>query len=169
MLLTGPATRGAGRANLDDTRNEDRDDAVTTTPIKPLIVIFDENNSFDQYLWVYPVATNPPGEPAFFARPDTPTVNGLTTTLIAGNPNPEAPFRLDRSHAATCDNDNHYRDEQLACLGWWQAPCLPKTRSAITGSSPSSSCSCRCSGPIVVLVRSPATGNAVPDLRTPNP
>ena len=117
MLLTGPATRGAGRADLDDTRNEDRDDAVTTTPIKPLIVIFDENNSFDHYLWIYPVATNPPREPAFFARPDTPTVNGPTTPLIAGNPNPVAPFRLDRSHAVTCDNDNHDQHEQLASLG----------------------------------------------------
>jgi phospholipase C len=117
MLLTRPAISGNGPGNVDDTRHEDRDDAVTSTPIKHLIVIFDENNSFDHYFATYPIAANPPGEPEFFARPDTPTVNGLTRTLIEGNPNPVAPFRLDRSQAVTCDNDNHYQDEQLAYHG----------------------------------------------------
>ena len=28
-----------------------------------------------------------------------------------------APFRLDRSEAVTCDNDNHYTDEQKAYNG----------------------------------------------------
>jgi phospholipase C len=89
----------------------------TTTPIKHLVVIFDENISFDHYFGTYPTATNPPGEPAFRAMPGTPTVNNLTSTLLNNNPDSAAPFRLDRSEAVTCDNDNHYADEQKAYNG----------------------------------------------------
>src|SRR5262245_58413298 len=32
----------------------------TTTPIKHLVVIFQENHSFDAYFATYPVAANPP-------------------------------------------------------------------------------------------------------------
>jgi phospholipase C len=84
----------------------------TTTPIKHLVVIFDENISFDHYFGTYPNAANPPGEPTFRALPETPAVNGLTSTLLKANPDSAAPFRLDRSEAVTCDNDNHYTDEQ---------------------------------------------------------
>jgi phospholipase C len=93
------------------------DQPATTTPIKHLVVIFDENNSFDHYFGAYPVAANPPGEPAFYASPDTPSVNGLTAALRTHNPNSTQPFRLDRSQAETCDNDNHYTDEQKAYDG----------------------------------------------------
>lgn len=86
----------------------------TTTPIHHLVVIFDENNSFDHYFGTYPNATNPAGEPAFTAKPNTPSVNGLTPGLLASNQNSTQPFRLDRSQASTCDNDNHYADEQKA-------------------------------------------------------
>ena len=89
-------------------------DLQTATPIKYLVVIFDENNSFDHYFGTYPNAENPPGEPPFAARPGTSTVNGLTPGLLAHNPNAAAPFRLGRAMAHTCDNDNHYKDEQLA-------------------------------------------------------
>lgn len=41
----------------------------TATPIKHLVVIYDENISFDHYFATYPDATNPPGEPAFRPRP----------------------------------------------------------------------------------------------------
>ncbi|HUZ65506.1 MAG TPA: hypothetical protein VMU82_17515, partial [Acetobacteraceae bacterium] len=37
----------------------------TATPIKHLVVIYDENVSFDHYFATYPKAANPPGEPAF--------------------------------------------------------------------------------------------------------
>ncbi len=87
---------------------------ATTTPIKHLVVIFDENNSFDHYFATYPNATNPSGEPVFTAKPNTPSVNGLTPALLSNNPNSTAPYRLDRSMASTCDNDNHYIDEQKA-------------------------------------------------------
>jgi phospholipase C len=85
-----------------------------TTPIKNVVVIFQENNSFDHYFGTYPNATNPPGEPQFVPLPGTPAVNGLTPELLSNNPNSTAPFRLDRSQASTCDNDNHYTDEQRA-------------------------------------------------------
>jgi phospholipase C len=60
---------------------------VTATPIQHLVVIFQENVSFDHYFGTYPRATNPPGEPKFTAAPNTPTVNGLTNALLSFNPN----------------------------------------------------------------------------------
>jgi len=92
-------------------------DPITATPIKHLVVIYDENISFDHYFGTYPNAANPPGEPAFHARTGTPAVNNLTSTLLNANPDSAAPFRLDRSEAVTCDNDNHYTDEQNAYDG----------------------------------------------------
>lgn len=44
--------------------------AAQTTPIEHVVVIFQENQSFDHYFGTYPVATNPPGEPVLFRRPD---------------------------------------------------------------------------------------------------
>ena len=41
------------------------DNHPTATPIKHLIVIFQENVSFDHYFATYPHALNPAGEPAF--------------------------------------------------------------------------------------------------------
>ena len=52
-------------------------DSGTQTPIKHLVVIFQENVSFDHYFGTYPNAANPSGEPAFEAAPNTP-VNGLS-------------------------------------------------------------------------------------------
>ena len=48
----------------------------TATPIRHLVVIFQENVSFDHYFATYPHARNPPGEPRFVASPGTPSVNG---------------------------------------------------------------------------------------------
>ncbi|MGH7188068.1 MAG: phospholipase C [Acetobacteraceae bacterium] len=99
-------------------------EATTATPIRHLVVIYDENVSFDHYFATYPSATNPPGEPAFTALPDTPVVSNLVTAhLMTNNPNftnPENgagatnPFRLDRSQAATSDQNHAYTPEQLA-------------------------------------------------------
>jgi len=88
--------------------------AAPTTPIQHLVVIFDENISFDHYFGTYPNALNPEGEPPFSPSPTTPTVNGITAALLQSNANPAPPFRLDRSEYLTCDNDNHYTDEQTA-------------------------------------------------------
>ncbi|HLI06421.1 MAG TPA: alkaline phosphatase family protein [Ktedonobacteraceae bacterium] len=99
-----PATPGSGTPQA----------FKTTTPIKHLVVIFQENVSFDHYFGTYPYATNPGGEPKFTARPNTPAVNGLTPTLLTHNPNSANPFRLDRSQALTCDQDHGYTAEQEA-------------------------------------------------------
>jgi len=86
----------------------------TSTPIEHVVVIFQENVSFDHYFATYPFAANLQGEPRFTALPGTPSVNGLTPELIARNPNSAAPFRFSRTHSATCDQDHSYGDEQKA-------------------------------------------------------
>ncbi|HEX8972425.1 alkaline phosphatase family protein [Oryzihumus sp.] len=89
--------------------------ASTTTPIKHLVVIYQENVSFDHYFATYPKAANPAGEPRFTPTPNTPTVNGLGPGLMApNNPNSVQPFRLARSQAQTCDQDHSYTAEQKA-------------------------------------------------------
>jgi phospholipase C len=100
-----------------------QDALPTATPIKHLVVIFDENRSFDHYFGTYPEATNPPGEPAFHASPWTPDVHGLTPQLLTNNPNKlnpangvdgVNPFRLDRTQANTEGQNHNYTPEQLA-------------------------------------------------------
>ncbi len=89
----------------------------TTTPIKHVVVIFQENVSFDHYFGTYPVATNPAGETAFQAAPGTPSVNGLTPGLMSNNPNGPtySPVRLDPiTQNYTCDQDHDYMPEQQA-------------------------------------------------------
>lgn len=61
--------------------------SATATPIQHLVVIFQENVSFDHYFGTYPNALNPKGEPKFRAAANTPTVNGLTNALLNNNPN----------------------------------------------------------------------------------
>jgi phospholipase C len=90
------------------------DAAVTATPVKHLVVIFQENVSFDHYFGTYPNATNPAGEPQFHASPDTPSVNGLNDNLLTQNPNTANPMRLDRTQPLTCDQDHDYTPEQQA-------------------------------------------------------
>jgi phospholipase C len=90
---------------------------ASTTPIKHLVVIYQENVSFDHYFGTYPNAVNSPGEPSFYAKPDTPSVNGLTPVLLEHNPNSSNPKRLSRSEALTCDMDHGYGDEQKAFDG----------------------------------------------------
>ncbi|WP_445682216.1 phospholipase C [Radicibacter daui] len=97
----------------------------TATPIKHLVVIFQENVSFDHYFATYPKAANPEGEPNFTAAANTPTdINTLEKAgLLKDNPNQTAagngadaaaPFRLDRTQAATQSQDHGYTAEQAA-------------------------------------------------------
>jgi phospholipase C len=100
----------------------DSNNGDTLTPIKHLVIIFQENVSFDHYFGTYPNATNPAGEPAFHAKANTPTVNGLSPALLSKNPNLNPanlagvanPFRLDRSQAVTRDQGHGYKAEQQA-------------------------------------------------------
>jgi phospholipase C len=124
IAMAAAVTVAVGSAGARRTLAGDRDsDAETTTPIEHVVVIFQENVSFDHYFATYPHAKNLSGEPFFKADDDTPTVNGLKGVLLSNNPNannpanaPNAinPFRLDRSQASTCDQDHNYGHEQLA-------------------------------------------------------
>ena len=90
-------------------------DSDTTTPIKHVVVIFQENVSFDHYFATYPNAANAPGEPSFAGDKDTPTVNGIDESLQApNNPNSVQPFRIDRQDFQTCSQNHAYQPEQKA-------------------------------------------------------
>src|SRR6202034_901482 len=97
----------------------------TATPIKHIVIIFGENQSFDHYFGTYPNALNPKGEPEFRALPHTPSVNGLSDALLNNNPNLNPlngagaanPFRFDRSQGFTQDMGHDYMAEQLAFDG----------------------------------------------------
>ena len=87
----------------------------TATPIKHVVVLFDENVSFDHYFGTYPKANNPAGEPAFTAKAGTPAVNNLLQGgLQTANPNSTQPYRLDRTQANTADQVHAYTAEQMA-------------------------------------------------------
>ena len=104
---------------------------ATATPIKHLVVIFQENVSFDHYFGTYPHAANTDGQP-FYASPRTPTVNGLSGALLTNNPNLSNPQRLSYSQAATCDQDHDYTDEQSAFDHGLMDMFVQKTGSSLT-------------------------------------
>lgn len=90
-----------------------RGEKETATPIKHLVVIFQENVSFDHYFGTYPNAANLKGEPAFWAKPGKPSINGLTGTLLTANPNATNaangsgatnPLRLERTTTSAVTN-----------------------------------------------------------------
>ena len=95
MTFAGMATPAANAAAA----------VVPATPIKHVVVIFQENVSFDHYFGTYP------------------GVNGLSKDLLTNNPNKDAsgkqvnPRRLDPTNindVLTCDQDHNYPDEQKA-------------------------------------------------------
>jgi len=105
----------AGEGDESDGEGQDPQDlGDTATPIRHLVVIFQENVSFDHYFGTYPVAANPAGEPEFHAMAGTPTVNGLTEFLLTSNPNGANPARVDRSAVTQCDQSHEYLAEQQA-------------------------------------------------------
>jgi phospholipase C len=85
---------------------------TTTTPIKHLVVVFQENVSFDHYFATYPHATNEANGSKFTVDPHTPSINGLSAALLVDNPNSANPFRLDPSQQRTCDITHSYTGEQ---------------------------------------------------------
>ena len=111
----------------------------TATPIQHLVVIFQENISFDHYFGTYPQAANVDGQ-HFTASADTPAVDGLlpatdpslpaalrhSANLLTTNPNSSLPQRLDSTAIGragdaggqlTCSQDHNYTDEQTAFDG----------------------------------------------------
>jgi phospholipase C len=127
IALSVPAAAGAARATSRDGTGS------TTTPIQHLVVIFQENVSFDHYFGTYPKAANTSGQP-FHAAKGTPKVNNLantpgaggTGTLLTNNPNQDAgghqvnPRRYDPANindVLTCDQNHAYGPEQMAFDG----------------------------------------------------
>ncbi|MBW8805920.1 MAG: alkaline phosphatase family protein [Catenulisporales bacterium] len=90
----------------------------TATPIKHLVVIFQENVSFDHYFGTYPNAANTDGT-KFRADDDTPSVNGLLGggDLLNHNPDAANPKRLGTDMILTCDQGHDYTPEQKAFNG----------------------------------------------------
>src|SRR5262249_51111527 len=115
--------------------DRDRDRGPVARQIRHVVIIFQENASFDHYFATYPDAKNTDGV-RFVARGDTPTVNGLTdgnsqfpervnvalhdfnpnTTVgppTGLNPNGGAnPFRMTHDQIVTCSNNHGYKGEQ---------------------------------------------------------
>ena len=96
----------------------------TTTPIKHLVVIFQENVSFDHYFGTYPNATNPARRAQVHGRAgnaDRKRLYRRASQEQSQRPEHRSerrrrgqPFRLDRSQAATADQDHDYTPEQEA-------------------------------------------------------
>jgi phospholipase C len=101
-----------------------------TTAIQHVIVLFQENESFDHYFGAYPSALNPASEQTYYNEglgstfapyPGTPTVNGLTPELLNNNPSLNTagtahvnPTRLGPENAFTCSMNHNYGPEQEA-------------------------------------------------------
>ena len=113
LALFNPSVTAANHDGGDDAAR-----FQTTTPIKHVVVIFQENVSFDHYFGTYPHAFNLPGETPFHAKGSTPESNTLLSSgLLTNNPNKVNPFRIPPSVPVTCDEDHNYGDEQAAADG----------------------------------------------------
>ena len=112
LALAGCGNGGTGKTSLAAADSPTR----TTTPIKHVVVLFDENISFDHYFGTYPKAANTDGT-KFHAKRRTPRVDGLTRKLLRENPNQYDPKRLTPDQALTCDQDHNYGSEQKAVDG----------------------------------------------------
>ncbi|WP_213741916.1 alkaline phosphatase family protein [Bradyrhizobium sp. dw_411] len=141
ILVVGATIAVTGPVAVAKDKNNTVTDAVnalpTKTPIKHLVVIFNENRSFDHYFGTYPNALNPEGEPVFEPAKNTQRdINNFlsNTTLLTNNPNlnplnnvaatssslasvASNPFRLDRTQANTADQSHSYGSEQKAYDG----------------------------------------------------
>ena len=128
------ATQSASAGATLQTTQVQSSEPSSATPIKHVVVIFQENVSFDHYFGTYPHAANSDGQP-FKAAKNTPAVDGLPpatdgsipaglqhpSNLLYSNPNASQPVRLDSSPTGlsgdaggqlTCDQDHNYSDEQ---------------------------------------------------------
>src|ERR1700681_780096 len=85
--LAAAFSLAAAGAIADDRDRDDLPHIFTATPIKHLVVIFQENVSFDHYFGTYPFAQNNAGETPFKASQRTPkSINTLLTLGKSGAP-----------------------------------------------------------------------------------
>ncbi|MGC1130110.1 MAG: alkaline phosphatase family protein [Candidatus Acidiferrales bacterium] len=113
LLMPAPLMASPGQQAKKNTNSADK--YQTGTPIKHLVIIFQENVSFDHYFGTYPNALNLKGETPFKAKEGTPSVNGLVAGLLSNNPNSGyPPVRLTPAQNYTCDQDHDYTPEQQA-------------------------------------------------------
>jgi phospholipase C len=120
-LVAGLAVAAAlpGLAAAHDSTVGHRSVGTTITPIQHLVVIFQENVSYDHYFGTYPFAANSSGQP-FRPQHPAPPANGLTPALLTHNPNGANPRRLDPANlneVLTCDQGHNYNAEQKAFDG----------------------------------------------------
>ena len=127
-LVSALALAVAGASAVaDDQHGRDLDEhhVRTATPIKHVVVIFQENVSFDHYFGTYPKALNLSGETPFVASKRTPKVNNLANPLdvnnnfgpLAGvdllnnnpNNNPNAPAAPDNAKTNGAGASNPFR------------------------------------------------------------
>jgi phospholipase C len=136
VIVAGSAVAGGRHHRSHRRRTIDWERRHAATPIRHIVVIFQENVSFDHYFGTYPKAANTDGQ-RFTASPRPPAVDGLlpatgpslpaslrhSTNLLTSNPNSSLPQRLDSTPTGlssgaggqlTCDQDHDYSDEQQA-------------------------------------------------------
>ena len=134
----GLIAAGAIAAGLTVADASEPGDGATTTPIKHVVVLFQENTSFDHVFGTYPNAVNAPGDIPFTPQPGTPAVNGLTPTLLTANPNGANPKRIapaDVIPTIGCGNNHGYTAEQLAMHGGLMDKFIQNTQGGGCGAS----------------------------------
>lgn len=137
-LVAGLVAAGAIAAGLSIADASEPGDNATTTPIKHVVVIFQENTSFDHVFGTYPNAVNAPGEIPFTPAPGTQPINGLTPTLLTANPNAGNPKRIAPSDVIPtigCSNDHGYTAEQRAANGGLMDKFIENTQGGGCGKS----------------------------------
>lgn len=117
LAAAGVVAATAATASAKPLRVAPDHSTQTASPIKHLVVIFDENVSFDHYFGTYPDAKNTEGT-RFTPVSSTPKTDNLVTSgALTSNGNLYYPSRLTPDQALTCDQDHSYLDEQKAFDG----------------------------------------------------
>ena len=127
LLITSLVLSSTGWAFSDPTVPD------TKTPIKHVVIVFQENVAYDHYFGVYPNA------PGFTANANTPASDNYIAhpNLISANPNLFPPFLL--SNALTCDQDHDYLPEQEAYDGGLADKFVQFTSDSGSGCNPNGS------------------------------
>ncbi len=124
------------------------------TPIQHVVVIFQENVSYDHYFATYPQAANTDGTSWDNSATAPANDNLVSAGLISANPNSALPQRLDSTPTGnnggapggqlTCDMDHNYSDEQTAFDGG-QMNLFVQSVGTATGTAPGTTNACQAS------------------------